>query len=164
MDKLQAGAQAPDFTLTGADGRIYSLREALQTGPVLLAFFKQSCPTCQFTLPFLERIHQGIKDGAGPQLWGISQDDASATKALAQEVGLSFPLLPEEKGYPVSNQYGLTYVPTLVLVEPDGAIRLKSTGFDRKDLEAIAARFSQGQNGPIIAFRPGEQIPDYKAG
>jgi peroxiredoxin len=164
MDMLAPDAPAPDFTLTGADGRVYSLRDALQKGPVLLAFFKQGCPTCQFTLPFLERIHQGIKDGSGPQLWGISQDDASATQALAQEAGLTFPLLPDENGYPVSNEYGLTHVPTLFLVEPDGAIRANSTGFDRKQLQAVAARFSELQNEPIIAFRPGEQIPDYKAG
>jgi len=164
LNRLEAGAQAPDFTLQGIDGKSYSLYQALRKGPVLLAFFKESCPTCQFTLPFLERIHRGIKDGNSTQLWGISQNDISETRGLARELGLSFPLVADEGGYPVSNNYGLTNVPSLYLVNPDGAIRLGSHGFSRKDLETVADYFSESQDEPITVFQPGEQIPDFKAG
>lgn len=164
MDRLEAGTKAPDFTLKGIDGGSYSLSAALQRGPVLLAFFKESCPTCQFTLPYLERIHRGIRDGSAPQLWGISQNDISETKRFAQELGLTFPLVADEEGYPVSNDYGLTRVPSLYLVEPDGTIRLGSSGFSRRDLESVAHYFSRSQNEPITVFQPGEQIPDFKPG
>ena len=56
MSVIPAGASAPPFELPGIDGGRYSLQEALREGPVLAAFFKISCPTSQFTFPFLQRI------------------------------------------------------------------------------------------------------------
>jgi peroxiredoxin len=43
---LQPGVSAPDISLPGLDGSAWNLREALLHGPVVLAFFKISCPTC----------------------------------------------------------------------------------------------------------------------
>ena len=63
MAALTVGTKAPDFSLPiiGEGGK-FSLQDALQQGPVLLAFFKVSCPTCQYTFPFLERIHRAHGD------------------------------------------------------------------------------------------------------
>ena len=58
MATLKAGTSAPDFTLPTIDGKKFSLRDALARGPVLAAFFKVSCPTCQYAFPFLERIYK----------------------------------------------------------------------------------------------------------
>jgi hypothetical protein len=38
------------------DGGETTLRDLISNGPALLAFFKVSCPVCQMTLPFLDRI------------------------------------------------------------------------------------------------------------
>ena len=58
MSMLQVGKSAPHFELAAIDGKSYSLQEGLKRGPVLAAFFKVNCPTCQYTLPFLERLYQ----------------------------------------------------------------------------------------------------------
>jgi len=63
-------------------------------------FFKVSCPVCQFTFPFLERLHKRY-GGDGVTFLGISQDDARATQNFAKEYGVTFPLLLDESGYPV---------------------------------------------------------------
>lgn len=164
FQSLDAGAVAPPFALKDADGKSHSLPEALKQGPVLLAFFKVSCPTSQFTLPYLERVHQAVKGSRAVRLWGISQNDARQTRAFAQEYGLTFSILLDEDGYAVSNGYGLTNVPTLFLVEPSGAIRLSSVGFNRRDIEDVAAEFGQRTSQTIQVFLPGERIPDSKAG
>jgi peroxiredoxin len=164
MQALEAGAVAPPFTMKDADGKSYSLLEALAQGPVLLAFFKVTCGTSQFTLPFLERLHQAVKGSDAARLWGVSQNNARDTGAFVQEFGLTFPILLDEDGYPVSNGYGLTNVPTLFLIEPDGAIRLCSVGFNRKDIEEIAAEFGRRTGQTVQVFLPGERIPDSKAG
>lgn len=164
MEALSAGTPAPPFTLKDTGGQSRALAEALQRGPVLLAFFKISCPVCQFTFPFLERLHQSIKGQDGLTLWGVSQDDARDTRDFAREYSMTFPLLTDEDGYPVSNAYGLTNVPTLFLVQPDGRIQLTSVGFDRKDIESVAGEFGRRAGQPIQVFRPEENIPDYKPG
>src|ERR1019366_336467 len=82
-EPLRAGHRAPDFRLArlenGAVQGIADLGKLLPGGPVLLAFFKSSCPVCQMTLPFLERIHRG-RAPASLEIYGVSQDDAETTQ------------------------------------------------------------------------------------
>jgi peroxiredoxin len=164
MAALPAGAKAPAFTLRGTDGKKSSLAEALKKGPVVAAFFKVSCPTCQFTAPFLERLHEAY-GGEQFTLWGISQDDAADTREFCREFEIDFPALIDEKGYPISNQYGITNVPTVFLIAPDGKIQESSVGFSKKDFEQIAAAVARATSTPPTAFfKPGEVIPDLKPG
>src|SRR5579864_2482094 len=164
MTNIIAGNTAPNFSLKSLDGKEYSLHALLQKGPVVAAFFKISCPVCQFTFPFLERLFKKY-GGDGVAFLGISQDDASATKKFLTEYGITFPALPDEKGYPVSNAYALTTVPTIFLIETDGTVKVSAMGFDRKELEAIGKELSERQKTPAAAlFLPNERVPDYKPG
>lgn len=163
MPALEAGAAAPNFTLKDAEGNSHSLSEAVKQGPVLLAFYKDSCPVCQYAMPFLERIQKGL-DGGKARIWGVSQDSPADTTAFAREYGCTFTMLADEDGFPVSNDYGITNVPTTFLVEPDGKISYAATGFDKKALETVATRFGEITGSPIPVFEPGESVPDYKPG
>jgi peroxiredoxin len=159
MPALEAGTAAPEFVLPGMDGKKFSLAEARKRGPVLAVFFKVSCPVCQFTLPFLERLHQAYA-GSKVTVVGISQNDKNETAAFLREYGISFPvLLDDTRSYPVSNAYGLTNVPTLFLIVPEGGIEICSVGWDRKEIEELSRRLAQAK-----VFRPGEDVPDFKAG
>jgi peroxiredoxin len=159
-----AGKTAPDFALPDAKGKKHSLAEALRKGPVLLAFYKVSCPVCQYALPFVERIYQAYGSEHVTVL-GISQDDAPDTREFCDEYGLTFPALVDEEGYPVSNKYGLTNVPTLVLVQPDGRVKVGGHGFSKRDLEAVSKEFAAAAGKPEAAmFAQGEAVPDYKPG
>jgi len=158
---LEAGATAPDFQLQNAGGATSSLKEILARGPALLAFFKVSCPVCQYTLPFLERIYKAAGREAAPvQIIGISQDQAASTRDFQREFGVTFPMLLDDSGrnYPVSNAFGIDTVPSLFLVEPDGKVSLSGAGFARGDLEAI------GQRAGATPFVPGERVPDFRPG
>jgi peroxiredoxin len=152
---LSQGVQAPDFKLRDMNGESRSLKEMLSGGPVALAFFKVSCPVCQFTFPYLERLHAG---GSGVRIVGISQDSAQETRSYNKEFGVTFPTLLDGAGFPVSNAFGIHSVPTLFLIEPDGKIALSESGFSRPDLEAL------GQRMGVAPFRAGERVPDYKPG
>jgi peroxiredoxin len=165
MTHLDAGNIAPGFSLKSLDGKEYSLGDLLQRGPVVAAFFKISCPVCQFTFPFLERLYRRY-GGDSATFLGISQDDARDTRDFAKEFGVTFPmLLDDEDGYIVSNAYGLTNVPTIFLIDTEGTVKVSSMGFDRKDLETIAAELAQRRN-IILAplFRPDEVVPINKPG
>jgi peroxiredoxin len=152
---LAAGDKAPAFSLPDLNGDRYSLAELLRHGPVLVTLYKVSCPVCQLTLPYLERIsHHGI------QIVAICQDDAAAAARFMSAFGVTMLTLLDThaSGYPVSNAFGIEYVPSLFLVETDGVISLASTGFRKTELEALAARA-----GSQI-FRPDESVPAWKAG
>jgi peroxiredoxin len=164
MSALPAGKIAPAISLRGVDGQKLSLAEALKKGPVLAAFFKVSCPVCQFTFPFLQRMYENYGDEK-IAFWGVSQDDASATHRFLSDCGVKFPALIDERGYPASNQYGITNVPTVFLIAPDGKIQISSVGFAKADLEKISAEAARAAGRPAAPlFRPGEVVPEYKPG
>ena len=164
LTRIDTGMVAPKFSLKSIDGKEYSLSALLERGPVVLAFFKISCPVCQFTLPFLQRIADRFA-GKNASVIGISQDDARSTKDFNQEYAIKFPTLLDTDGYPVSNAYGLTNVPTVLLLGADGKAEVSFLGFDKAGLEKIAARLTQHQNASAIPlFKPDEVIPDYKPG
>ena len=164
MAALAPGNKAPAISLNTIDGQKMTLADALRNGPVLLAFFKVSCPTCQFTFPFLQRIFEAY--GKGPiSFWGVSQNDREDTVDFCHQFGITFPVLLDDKRFAVSNAYGLTHVPSLFLVRSDGTIDLMSVGFTKSDVEAVAEKASQTAKIPLISpFRPGEVVPATKHG
>jgi peroxiredoxin len=164
MSTISKGQKAPDFSLKSMDGKAFSLEKLLQRGPVFMSFFKISCPVCQFTFPFVERLFK--RYGSGDVAFvGISQDDARATKEFADEYGVTFPMLLDGEGYPASNAYGLTNVPTSYLIEPDGTVKLTVMGFNKAELEAIAGELSAHQKiAPAAFFRPDESVPANRPG
>src|ERR1700758_3262473 len=140
MAALTAGTKAPDFSLTGLDGNTFSLQEALQRGPAFAAFFKISCPVCQYAFPYFERLYKA-HGGRNISFVAISQDDKRNTSAFLKEYGVTFPaLLDDPNGYVVSNAYGLTNVPTWFLVGEDGTIEMSSVGWTKKDIEDLNAK------------------------
>jgi peroxiredoxin len=164
MSSILTGASAPLFDLPGIDGRRYSLREGLQDGSVLAAFFKVSCPTCQFTFPFLERMYESFGSGK-LKFWAVSQNDASDTREFCDEYGVKFTALIDEHGYPASNAYGLTNVPSIFLIGQDGKVQESCVGFSRRDLEAMNVVAAQATGKPAKPlFLPGEVIPESKPG
>jgi peroxiredoxin len=164
MTNIVAGNAAPAFTLKSLDGKDFALNKLLEAGPVVAAFFKVSCPVCQFTFPFLERLHQRYA-GDGVTIVGISQDDPRATKDFARQYAATFPMLLDGKGYPVSNAYGLTMVPTIFLFDTDGTVRVSSMGFAKADLESIAAALAERKKIKAVAlFRTEESVPASKPG
>jgi peroxiredoxin len=165
MAALTAGTKAPEFDLKAMDGRRFSLAEELARGPVVLAFFKISCPTCQYAFPFLDRLYKAYAQ-KGVTLVGVSQNDAKETAAFLKEFGVTFPVLLDEIGkYPVSNAYGLTNVPTVFWIAQDGEIEISSVGWVKADFEDLNRRMAEtGKLAPAAVFRPGEEVRDFRAG
>jgi peroxiredoxin len=152
---LGTGDRAPDFSLADLSGTPVTLEMLLAQGPLVLAFYKASCPVCQYTFPFLERLYNGGR----VNLAGVSQDDRTVTQHFVSEYKLSFPMfLDDPKRYPASNAFRITHVPSLFVIETDGKIAESFSGFSRHDLEQLGERFGAG------VFREGEQTPAYKPG
>lgn len=165
MPALVAGVRAPEINLPSLDGGKFSLQEALKGGPVVAAFFKVSCPVCQFALPYLERIFKAYGKTGKFTFVGISQDDAADTKAFAKQYGVTFPMLLDPPGkYPASNAYGLTNVPTVFLIS-EGEIESSIVSWSKAEMEELGARLAEvSQAAPAQIFRSGEQVPEYKPG
>ena len=165
MAALTPGTKAPEFELKTLDGKPFSLADELARSPVVLAFFKVGCPTCQYTFPFLERLAHAY-GSKNVTLVGISQNDAPKTAEFIKEFGVTFPvLLDDTDSYPVSNAYGLTNVPTIFWIAQDGEIEISSVGWFKADFEAINRKMAEtGKFALALMFKPGEDVRDFRAG
>jgi peroxiredoxin len=165
MSALTTGKRAPDIQLPTTDGGQFSLPKALTCGPVLLVFFKISCPVCQFALPYVERLYRAAK-GTNVTIVGISQNLKKDSEFFARQYGITYPIaLDDPNSYPVSNAYGITSVPTMFYVNQDGEIEVSGVGWSKADMENIAKKVAaQAQLGPIAVIKPGEDVPAFRAG
>ncbi len=166
MAALVTGKLAPDFTLTTTDGNSVELQKLLHHGPVVLAFFKVTCPVCQFAFPLYERLARAHKD-SGATFLGVSQNKPSDAKKFAREYGVTFPIAIDDDAnqYAVSNAYGLTNVPTLFYVAPGGEIEVSSVGWSKADVDEISNKLAAlRQQQPPMLWRQGEDLPAFRAG
>jgi peroxiredoxin len=156
---LDTGQIAPDFELRDIAGQLVSSRDLRAKADTLFALFKISCPVCQLTFPFLERLHRGVAHDK-LQVVGISQNNPADTQEFNEEFGVTFPTLidPAKSGYQVSNAFGINNVPSLFLTDSAGAIVWQSSGFVKKDVEDLARRYG------FQIFRKDENVPAWKAG
>jgi peroxiredoxin len=153
---LDPGTRAPGFRLSRLEGGDATLTEIAAGGRVLLVFFKVTCPVCQLTMPFLERMHV-----AGTlAICAISQNDAGDTREFNDYFGVTIPTLldSEDENFAASNGYGISSVPSMFLVEPDGEISRVIEGWNKVDMEAL------GGAAGITLFRPDDNVPAWKAG
>lgn len=159
---LAVGAAAPDFELPELDGGVVRLREWLGADPVVVAFFKTTCPTCMLAFPFLERIHQRA---GGLRVLAVSQDGAEATRRFHDDLEVTLPTVLDAAatGYAVSDAYGITHVPSLFLVAraegtDEGVVEWFSTGFSKPELEEL------GQRAGVAVFGVQDRVPVWKPG
>jgi peroxiredoxin len=153
---LDPGSRAPGFRLDRLEGGEATLAEWTARGRVLLVFFKVTCPICQLAMPFLERLHAS----SGLRICGISQNDAADTREFNTYFGVTFATVldTEETGFPVSNAYGISTVPSMFLVEADGTVSRVIEAWSKMDMEAL------GTAAGITLFRPEDSVPVWKAG
>lgn len=165
MAALRIGTMAPDFSLRTMDGGSFSIRKAMERGPVVLAFFKIDCPVCQFALPYVDRLYEAYK-GKNVTIIGVSQNEKKDTRLFVKEYGLKLPIaLDDTERYPVSNAYGLTNVPTVFYISQDGSIEQSIVSWSRSDMQELAQNLAKATDSdPATIFHPGESVPEFKAG
>lgn len=114
---LKAGATAPEFTLPRIDGGELSLLD-LRGGRVLLVFSDPNCGPCDALAPRLQEMHRERPD---LQIVVISRRDAEATRAKANSLGLTYPIVMQ-KQWEVSLQYGMFATPIGYLIDEKGVL------------------------------------------
>ncbi len=161
---IRTGNTAPAFTLEGSDGKKHSLDEIKNKGIGFFAFFKVTCPTCQYTFPRLERIYQKIKDQSIP-FWGIVQDPMEKARDFARQYGTTFPYLIDNSPYLISKIYGISIVPTWYLV--DGNLKILAFGesWVKKEYVDLATLLAEKSGAEIVGlFNPDENVLELKPG
>ncbi len=160
MTNLNIKDRCQDFSLASLDDIDASLTELLtRFSRVYLVFFKVTCPTCIFTLPYIDKMFGYYP---GTPILAISQDDASRSIMFKNDLGLALNILVDEK-LTVSKSFQLTNVPTLFEIGQNMEIENIIVGFSKPDYEKINQYLSvKHQLNELKLFD--DTVPVYKPG
>jgi len=124
---------------------------AAPEGEALYVVFKTTCPTCELTWPYLERLRQ-TAGPSGLRVIAVSQDDPTKTAAFNRRLKSEVETVYDAQPWPASDRLGVENVPTFFRVTPDGSIAETAGGFARDRMEGFAERAA------AIAGRPYQKL------
>jgi cytochrome c biogenesis protein CcmG/thiol:disulfide interchange protein DsbE len=136
--KEKESAWAPDFTLKTLDDQEITLSK-LRGKVVLLDFWATWCGPCKESIPHLIQIYKTYQQ-KGLEVIGMDLDrgDIGNVRRFVKSMDIPYPvaITPEV----VERDYGVTGLPTTILLDKQGRIRDKIRGFNSKIGQEMAAR------------------------
>jgi len=163
------GSKAPGTTFVDPKGKTFTTRDVLADArglPVLFAFFKVNCPTCQLSWPYVQRLHT-LYGGKAVHVAGVCQNPAADGVGYYAAFGAAtFDLLVDpEPRFDASNAFGVETVPHLVLVSPEGKLLRTLTGWSRREMEELGKEIATAKGLPVTpVVPPDDPVKDFQAG
>ena len=151
---IDIGQKAINFVLPNHEGKLISLADLLEKGPIVLTFYRGSwCPYCNLQLKALQSRLAEIH-ALGAQLIAISPQvpDGSLSKNEIDE--MDFIVLSDQDAE-IGSQYGIAWkVPEFIAehMRVDRGLDLESINNGNGTILPIPATFIIGKNG-IISWR-----------
>ncbi len=159
QSSLQVGDRVPDFTLNDSTGEPLQLQNLLQSGAVVLSFFRGAwCPYCSLELQALEVILPTILD-LQANLVSISPQTSRRSRLMVVDKKLTHPVLMDT-GNQLARKFGIVHQVGDSLRDIYGGldISLPTINGDETYELPVPAIFAIDQSG-IIVYRFVD--PDY---
>jgi thiol-disulfide isomerase/thioredoxin len=147
--KFAVGDTAPAFTLASRDGKDVTLAD-LKGRVVLLDFWATWCGPCKMAMPGVQKLSEKYKDQA-VSVFGVDTFEGGAPAKAAEKArkymdskkytyGLLF------AGDKLAKTYGISGIPTFVLIDKDGKIIHIGVGFDEDGEDKLAEKIDKALN------------------
>lgn len=147
---LNVGDLAPAFSLPNALGQPVSLESRLQTGPVVISFYRGGwCPYCNLELRALQAVLSEIQM-LGASLLAISPQTPDNSLSTQEKNTLSYEVL-SDVGNQVARQFGLVFTlpASLLPIYADFGINLAAANGNNSFELPLPATYVVGTNGVI---------------
>lgn len=143
-DSPLIGGPAPDvdLALVSGDGEGDRVQlSALRGDVVLLDFWASWCGPCRMSIPALNEVHERYEGRI--RMYGVNVQPElrpDGVRAAHRDFGASFPSLHDAR-QEAQSLYGVTSIPTLVIVDRVGMVRHVEAGVP--DPDDVAARLDE---------------------
>lgn len=169
FQKLEIGANAPDFTLPGVDDKNHSLREFAEAKVLVIVFTCNHCPTAQAYEERIKKIHADYKD-KGVALIAISPNDPLAVrldelgysdlgdsledmKVRAKDAEFKFPYLYDGETQETSLAYGVLATPHVFIFDAERKLRYNGR-IDDSEVKTVASHDARNAIDALLAGKP----------
>lgn len=138
LKKDMLDEEAPQFTLKNLDGETISLT-SLKGKTVILDFWATWCGPCKASFPGMQEVVKKYENDENVSLLFVDtfEDGKKREENVAKFIKdnkYDFHVLIDDKTkddrYQVADKYGVTGIPTKVIIGPSGRINFKSVGFN----------------------------------
>jgi thiol-disulfide isomerase/thioredoxin len=166
---LVIGTSAPDFSLTGIDGRVHRLKEYAAAKVLAVVFASNTCPVCQLYEDRLEQLHRDYRD-KGVALIVINPNNPGAVPLSEQgytDVGDSpedmkiraefrprlYPYLYDGATQSVAAKFGPAAMPQIYLFDHDRKLRYTGRIDDNLQPSLVKSHDAQAAIDSLLAGR-----------
>ena len=125
-----------DFSFTDTSGNTYNT-SSLRGKVVFINFWATWCPPCRAEMPSIQSMFDKLKSNSDYFFLTINEDDNPAiAKSFMQQYHYTLPLLFRNNNE-VSSQIFTGTLPTTIVVDKHGKIRLRHEGISNYDSESF---------------------------
>ena len=155
---VKAGTAAPDFKMKPPEGKTIQLSKFAKGKTVVLDFWASWCPDCRKDAPEVVRMYESYRQ-YGVEFIGVSMDtDVEAWKKAIGKFGIRYPQVSELKKFKetdIAKAYGVNWIPSMVVVGPDGQVKLSTVltyKVDKYLKELTTGAYQGGQKGEVVSI------------
>ena len=153
---VKAGTAAPDFKMKTPDGKNFQFAKFAKGKTVVLDFWASWCPDCRKDAPEVVRLYEKYRQ-FGIEFIGVSMDtDVEAWKKAIEKFGITYPQVSELKKFKetdIAKAYGVKWIPSMVVVGPDGEVKLSTVltyKVDKYLKELTTGSYQAAQKGETV--------------
>ena len=155
---VKPGTPAPDFKMKTPDGKNFQFAKFAKGKTVVLDFWASWCPDCRMDAPEVVRMYEAYKQ-YGIEFVGVSMDtDVEAWKSAIEKYGITYPQVSELKKFKetdIAQAYGVKWIPSMVVVGPDGQVKLSTVltyKLDKYLKELTTGAYVSAQKGERVSI------------
>jgi thiol-disulfide isomerase/thioredoxin len=149
---VEQGDRAPAWRGTDFHGAAVAFPEVAGGKPVVIVFWATWCPYCKAFMPYLKDIQADYAD-AGVRVIAINAKEDGAGNPRAYVAGLGFEPIAIADGDAIAEQYGIEYIPGLLIVDGKGTVAYRRPWTDLPAGRTVAELWDAQVRGALDALR-----------
>lgn len=133
----EVGSKAPDFSSDDLKGNKIVISEFLGK-VIVLDFWASWCVPCKKSMPHLAELFKELKDSPLTIIAVNLDEEKNKISSFEKSIGLEIPFpVIFDKDSRLPTLYNVEGMPTTVIIDKQGIIKFKETGFDNDTREKM---------------------------